>query len=145
MEDQIKINKARLLQRLDELAQIGALDDGGDAPPFSGGVSRLALSDADKEARDLTVSWMEALELKVSIDQVGNFFAIRPGAEDLPPVLLGSHIDSVTVAGRYDGSYGVLAALEALHTLHDSQITTHRPLGVAAFTNEEGASPAVRR
>ena len=74
MEDQIKINKARLLQRLDELAQIGALDDGGDAPPFSGGVSRLALSDADKEARDLTVSWMEALELKVSIDYVGDDF-----------------------------------------------------------------------
>ncbi len=115
MDKTVKINKTRLLQRIDELAQIGALEGGGDAlplsdgdaPPLSGGVSRLALTDADKEARDLTVSWMRSLGLTVHIDQVGNIIGVRPGEEELPPVMLGSHIDTVTAAGRYDGSYGV--------------------------------------
>ena len=105
MKTNITINKERFLQRLDELAQNGALEDGG--------VSRLALTDADKAARDLTVSWMKSLGLAVQIDQVGNIFGLRPGKENLPPVMLGSHIDSVTVAGRYDGSYGVMAPREA--------------------------------
>jgi len=138
MNKNIKINKKRLLQRLDELAQIGALKDGADAPPGFGGVSRLALTDADKQARDLTISWMKDLGLSVQIDQVGNIIGLRPGEEELPPVMLGSHIDTVTVAGRYDGNYGVLAALEVVNTLNDNDIRTHRPLGVAAFTNEEG-------
>jgi N-carbamoyl-L-amino-acid hydrolase len=130
MDTNIKINKDRLIQKLDELSQVGVLDGGG--------VSRLALSDADKQARDQTVAWMQSLGLTVHIDQVGNIIGIRPGEEDLPPVLLGSHIDTVTVAGRYDGSYGVMAALEVIHTLNESQVATRRPLGVAAFTNEEG-------
>lgn len=130
MNKDIKINKARLLQRLDELAQIGALENDG--------VSRLALTDADKGARDLTVSWMKDLELSVQIDRVGNIIGMRPGEEDLSPVMLGSHIDTVTVAGRFDGSYGVLSALEVIHTLNDNDIKTRRPLAVAAFTNEEG-------
>ena len=130
MDKHIAINKQRLLQKLDELARVGALE--------SGGVSRLALSDADKQARDLTLAWMQALGLTVHIDRVGNIIGIRPGEADLPPVMLGSHIDTVTVAGRYDGSYGVVAALEVIHTLNDNQVITRRPLGVAAFTNEEG-------
>ena len=79
MDKNIKINKERLLQRLDDLAQFGALEDSG--------VSRLALSDADKGARDQTVSWMESLGLTVQIDQVGNIFGLRPGQEELPPVV----------------------------------------------------------
>jgi beta-ureidopropionase / N-carbamoyl-L-amino-acid hydrolase len=134
----IKINKERLLRKLNQLAQIGALEGSGDAPPLSGGVSRLALTDADKGARDLTVSWMEALGLTVHIDQVGNIIGVRPGEEELPPVMLGSHIDTVTVAGRFDGSYGVMAALEVVNTLNDNNLSTRRPLAVAAFTNEEG-------
>jgi len=130
MDTKIRIDNERLLQRLDELAQNGALEGGG--------VSRLALTDADKAARDLTALWMKSLGLTVHIDQVGNIFGLRPGEEDLPPVMLGSHIDSVTVAGRYDGSYGVMAALEVIHTLNDHNIKTHRPLAIAAFTNEEG-------
>jgi len=130
MDKNIKINKERLLQRLDELAQIGALDGGG--------VGRLALTDADKGARDLVVPWMKELGMSVHIDQVGNIIGLRPGEEELPPVMLGSHIDTVTVAGRYDGSYGVLSALEVVNTLNDNDIRTHRPLAVAAFTNEEG-------
>jgi N-carbamoyl-L-amino-acid hydrolase len=138
MNTNFSINKERFLQRLNELAQVGALEGGGDAPPSSGGVSRLALTDADKQARDLTVSWMESLELNVHIDQVGNIIGLRSGEEDLPPVMLGSHIDTVTVAGRYDGSYGVMAALEVIHTLNDNNVKTRYPLAVAAFTNEEG-------
>ena len=146
MHKNIKVNKERLLKRLDELAKIGALDDGGnvpplsgvDAPPMSSGVSRLALTDADKQARDLTVAWMEALGLTVHIDQIGNIIGVLSGKEEVPPVMLGSHIDTVTVAGRYDGSYGVVAALEVVNTLNDNNLSTRRPLAVAAFTNEEG-------
>ncbi len=138
MNTNIKVNKERLIGRLDELAQIGALEGSGDATPLFGGVSRLALTDADRQARDLTVSWMRSLGLTIHIDQVGNMIGIRPGDEELPPVMLGSHIDTVTVAGRYDGSYGVMAALEVINALNDQQLNTHRPLGVAAFTNEEG-------
>jgi N-carbamoyl-L-amino-acid hydrolase len=130
MNKKINVNKQRLLQRLDQLAQVGALDGGG--------VSRLALTDSDKQARDLTVSWMKELGMSVQIDRVGNIIGLRPVDEDISPVLLGSHIDTVTVAGRYDGSYGVMAALEVIHTLNDHDTKTHRPLGVAAFTNEEG-------
>jgi N-carbamoyl-L-amino-acid hydrolase len=81
---------------------------------------------------------MRSLGLTIHIDQVGNMIGIRPGDEELPPVMLGSHIDTVTVAGRYDGSYGVMAALEVVNVLNDQQLNTHRPLGVAVFTNEEG-------
>jgi len=76
--------------------------------------------------------------MSVQIDRVGNIIGLRPGEEDIPPILLGSHIDTVTVAGRFDGNYGVMAALEVIYTLNDNNIKTHRPLGVAAFTNEEG-------
>lgn len=138
MDITIRINKERLLQRLDELAQVGALDSRGEAQQIYRGVSRLALTDADKQARDLTVSWMQSLGMRVLIDRVGNLIGLRPGEEELPPVMLGSHIDTVTVAGRYDGSYGVMAALEVIQTLNDRAIRTRRPLGVIAFTNEEG-------
>lgn len=138
MREQLKINRKRLGQRLDALAQVGALDAGGDASPLSGGVSRLALSDADKGGRDLIVSWMEELGISIHIDQVGNIIGVRPGEEELPPVMLGSHIDTVTVAGKYDGSYGVLAALEVINTLNDNDVKTRCPLVVVAFTNEEG-------
>jgi N-carbamoyl-L-amino-acid hydrolase len=126
----IKINMNRLLDRLDLLAEAGAL--GTDK------VSRLALTDADKAGRDLIVSWMQALGLTVHIDKVGNIIGIRSGEEDFLPVMLGSHIDTVTDAGRYDGSYGVVAALEVIQTLNDNNVKTHFPLAVAAFTNEEG-------
>ncbi|MFZ5821208.1 MAG: Zn-dependent hydrolase [Chloroflexota bacterium] len=131
MIDHLRINASRLLQRLDELAQKGA--------QASGGVSRLALSDADKEGRDLFATWLHELGLAVQVDRVGNILGLRPGQEDLPPVLFGSHLDTVRDGGRYDGAYGVLSALEVLSTLHDHGIQTRRPLGVIAFTNEEGA------
>jgi N-carbamoyl-L-amino-acid hydrolase len=130
MESTLTINRSRLLDRLAQLARLGALT--------SGGVSRLTFTDTDKSARDLLVKWMRDLRLTVEIDQVGNIFGIRPGETDEAPVMFGSHIDTVTVAGTLDGCYGVLSALECVETLNESGIQTKRPLVVAAFTNEEG-------
>jgi N-carbamoyl-L-amino-acid hydrolase len=130
MKPVFNINQDRLIKRLEQLARVGVLEGGG--------VSRLTFTDADKQARDLLVAWMTELSLEVLIDRVGNIFGIRPGETDQSPVMFGSHIDTVTVAGRFDGSYGVLAALECIQTLNERQIKTRRPLAVAAFTNEEG-------
>jgi len=127
----LRIHPSRLLGRLEELARMGGQENGG--------VSRLALSEADQQGRDLFVSWLKSLDLSVHVDQVGNVLGLRRGQEDLPPLMFGSHLDSVRDGGRYDGAYGVLAALEVLSTLHDHQMYTRRPLAVIAFTNEEGA------
>jgi N-carbamoyl-L-amino-acid hydrolase len=117
--------------RIFELGQIGALEGGG--------VSRLALTDVDKEARDKVVAWMRELGLTIHIDGIGNIVGIRAGFKEGPPVLMGSHIDTVATGGLYDGSLGVLAGLEIVEALNDADVTTRRPLAVAAFTNEEGA------
>jgi len=127
----LRIDAARLLQRLDDLASHGARDDGG--------VSRLALTDADKAGRDQVVLWMGALGLDVTIDAIGNIHGTRRGRSAGPPVMTGSHIDTVRAGGRYDGNYGVLAGLEAVETLNDAGVVTERPLCVSAFTGEEGA------
>jgi N-carbamoyl-L-amino-acid hydrolase len=126
-----RINLARLCRYLDELAEIGALPEGG--------VSRLALSDADKQGRDLVVSWMDRLGLTVHVDQVGNIIGIRSGLTDEPSIMMGSHVDTVSEAGPLDGAYGVLAGLEVIQVLNEQDIQTHRPVAVVAFTNEEGA------
>ncbi|MEO1592980.1 MAG: M20 family metallo-hydrolase [Cyanobacteria bacterium J06632_22] len=127
----LRINKDRLLQRLDQLAQIGQIDHGG--------VCRLALTNEDKAGRDRVVRWMQELDLTITIDQIGNVVATRPGREPGPPVMTGSHIDTVATGGRYDGNLGVLAGLEIIATLNDNNIQTRYPLAVAFFTNEEGA------
>src|SRR5262245_13808320 len=127
----LQIDIDRLLNRIGALAEIAPIDGGGN--------SRLALTDADREARDLVVLWMQDLELDVSVDAIGNVVAIRPGREAGPPVMTGSHIDTVRTGGRYDGNLGVLAGLEVIETLAAADITTRRPLAVAFFTNEEGA------
>ena len=127
----LRINLDRLLHRIDKLAEIGAIEGGG--------VCRMALSDEDRRGRDQVVSWMEALGLEISIDRIGNVIATRSGSEVGPPVLTGSHIDTVATGGRYDGNLGVLAGLEVLETLIDNNIATHKPLAVGFFTNEEGA------
>ncbi len=127
----LNIDGQRLLSRLKALGEIGALEGGG--------VCRLALSDEDRLARDLVTSWMRELGLEVRIDRLGNIVGTRPGVEDGPPVMMGSHIDTVRTGGLYDGSLGVLAGLEVVETLNDAGIATRRPIAVAAFTNEEGA------
>lgn len=126
-----QINGQRLLKRLRDLGDIGSL--------LGGGVCRLALSDEDRAARNQLVHWMEELGLTVSIDAIGNIWGIRPGTEDGPPVMIGSHIDTVATGGLYDGALGVMAGLEVVAALNDAGARTARPLAVAAFTNEEGA------
>ena len=105
-----------------------------------GGVHRLALSDEDRAARDLFRGWCDGAGLTTSVDRLGNTFARRPGADDdLPPVLLGSHLDSQPSGGRFDGALGVLAALEVIETLNEAGLATVRPLEVVNWTNEEGS------
>jgi len=127
----LKINYERLKTKIDVLATIGTTPEGG--------VKRLALSDADKQGRDLVVEWMRDLHLNVKIDQIGNIFAIGEGQQDMQPVMTGSHIDTVYNGGNLDGNLGVLAGLEVIETLDENGIKTQRPLAVAVFTNEEGA------
>lgn len=125
------INAERLQHRLKSLGEMGAIEGGG--------VSRLALTDADKKGRDLVVGWMKALDLVVSIDPVGNVIGTLKGKEDLPCIMMGSHIDTVSTGGLYDGNLGVLAGLEVIETLIDLNITLNHPVSVGFFTNEEGA------
>lgn len=124
------ISQDRLLARLDELATIGPIDGGGSC--------RLALTDADRDGRDLVVTWMRDLGLDVIVDGVGNItgtWNVGSGA----PVMTGSHIDTVRTGGRYDGNLGVIAGLEVIETLMAAGMTPARPLAVGVFTNEEGA------
>lgn len=131
MSKQLCVDGSRLHRRLAELSAIGAIDGGGCA--------RLALSDEDKAGRDLVCGWMRELNLTVSVDGIGNVVGVRPGRRPGPPVLAGSHIDTVRTGGRFDGNLGVLAGLEVVATLNDAGIETEHPLAVAFFTNEEGA------
>jgi N-carbamoyl-L-amino-acid hydrolase len=127
----LRINRQRLLDSLETLGQSGRKPDGS--------CCRLALTDEDKLGRDLVVSWMKDLGLEIQIDRVGNIIAVLPGAEDLPPVMTGSHIDTVATGGKLDGCYGVLAGLEAVRCVKEAGIVTRHPFAVAVFTNEEGA------
>jgi N-carbamoyl-L-amino-acid hydrolase len=90
--------------------------------------------------RDLFITWCTEAGCTVTIDRVGNIFARRPGVDDhLPPVLMGSHLDTQFAGGKYDGIVGVLAGLEVLRTLDDRRLRTKRPLELVCWTNEEGA------
>ena len=128
----IRIDGDRLWRTLMDSAKIG--------PGRAGGLRRLALDDADKEMRDLFVAWCEAAGCTVSVDGMGNIFAYRAGRDDtLPPVMIGSHLDTQVAGGRFDGILGVLGGLEVVRTLNDHGITTKRPIEVVNWTNEEGA------
>jgi len=108
----LRINIDRLSARIEELAEIGAI--------AGGGVCRMALTDEDRQGRDLVVKWMHELGLEVTVDQIGNVIGIRAGQESGRPVMTGSHIDTVASGGRYDGNLGVLAGLEVIATLNDA-------------------------
>lgn len=130
-EATLNINATRLQSRLQDLGCIGALEGGG--------VSRLALTDADKQGRDLLLGWMKELHLDISIDAIGNVIATLKGQQDLPCIMMGSHIDTVSTGGLFDGNLGVLAGLEVIETLIDHNIRPLHPIAVGFFTNEEGA------
>jgi len=128
----LKIDGERLWQSLMEMAKIGATEKGG--------VCRLALTDLDKQARDLFVAWCEEAGCAVRVDKMGNIFARRPGRNnDLPPVMTGSHLDSQPTGGKFDGAYGVLAGLEVIRTLNDHGFETEAPVEASVWTNEEGS------
>ena len=127
----MRINRERLQDSMERLGRIGATP--------AGGLTRLALTDEDRRGRDLLVEWMRGAGLTVTVDQMGNILGLRPGAGALPPVLMGSHADSVPTGGKYDGQLGVLCALEAIRSLNDGRTETRHPVGMVIFTNEEGA------
>ncbi len=130
--DALRVDGKRLWDALMELARIGATEKGG--------VKRLALTDLDRQGRDLVVGWAKAAGMTVTIDQIGNVFMRRAGTDDaLPPVMTGSHIDTQPTGGKFDGNYGVLAGLEVVRTLNDHGIRTEAPIEVAFWTNEEGS------
>ena len=128
----VSINGERLLERIAELAQIGEIEG-------TKGCSRLAFTDADREGRDLVVTWMRDLGLTVTIDAVGNVVASTNPDGASGAVMAGSHIDTVGTGGRYDGNLGVLAGLEVIEATLAADIELARPLAVAFFSNEEGS------
>jgi N-carbamoyl-L-amino-acid hydrolase len=130
--ENLRVDGQRLWNSLMEMAKIGATPKGG--------VCRLALTDLDRQSRDLFVAWCEQAGCQVSVDPVGNIFARRPGRNNgLPPVVTGSHLDSQPTGGKFDGAYGVLAGLEVLRALNDGAVETEAPVEVVVWTNEEGS------
>lgn len=128
----LRIDGARLWDSLMEMAKIGATEKGG--------CCRLALTDLDREARDLFVAWCKGAGCTIRIDKMGNIFARRAGRNDnLAPVLTGSHLDTQPTGGRFDGVYGVLSGLEVIRSLNDLGIETERPIEAVVWTNEEGS------
>jgi N-carbamoyl-L-amino-acid hydrolase len=131
----LRVNAARLRQHLEALSEFGRPAGGS----FADGVSRVAYSDADVAGRRYVMGLMEAAGLKPRIDAAGNIFARRAGSDpNLPPVLFGSHTDSVPNGGNFDGDLGTLAAIEIIQTFQENSITTRRPLEIVDWCNEEG-------
>mgnify|MGYP005844354983 CR=1 FL=1 len=127
----LRIDGQRLWDALMEMARIGAT--------AKGGCNRQTLTDLDREGRDLFRRWCEAAGLTVTVDEMGNMFARRRGRrDDLPPVVMGSHLDTQPTGGKFDGVGGVLCALEVVRTLNDAGYETDHPLIVVNWTNEEG-------
>ncbi|WP_244470802.1 M20 family metallo-hydrolase [Microvirga massiliensis] len=128
----LTIDAQRLWDSLMETAQIGGT--------AKGGICRLTLTDLDREVRDWFRAQVEALGCQVTVDEVGNMFAYRPGRRsDVVPIAIGSHLDTQPTGGKFDGVLGVLAGLEALRTLHDLGYETNAPLLLVNWTNEEGS------
>jgi N-carbamoyl-L-amino-acid hydrolase len=125
------VDRKRLQKSIEELGRIGGTPRGG--------LTRLALTDEDKRGRDWLVERMKEAGLRVTVDQMGNIFGERAGTESLPPVMMGSHADSVPTGGKYDGQLGVLCGLEVIRALNDRKLRTRHPMTLVIFTNEEGA------
>ena len=129
--DNLAINSDRLWESLMAMAKIG--------PGIAGGNNRQALSDDDALGRALFRQWCEAEGMEVRVDKMGSMFARRAGSQpDLPPVMVGSHLDTQPTGGKYDGPLGVLAALEIIRSLNEADLQTRHPIEVVNWTNEEG-------
>jgi N-carbamoyl-L-amino-acid hydrolase len=130
-QKELRVNGKRLAQRISELARFGLTPEGG--------VNRVAFSEEDVQAREYLKGVFQEAGLVVSVDAAGNLLGRRAGQEDtLPPIMFGSHIDTVPHGGKYDGALGVLAALECAQVLAENCIQTRHPLEVIVFTDEEG-------
>jgi len=128
----LQIDAQRLWDTLMETAKIGAT--------AKGGICRLTLTDLDRQVRDWFKARCEALGCTVSVDEVGNMFARRPGKDNnLAPIAMGSHFDTQPTGGKFDGALGVLGALEAMRTLHETGYETNAPIEIVNWTNEEGS------
>lgn len=125
------INGERLKNELERFANFGRTENNG--------VTRLSLSEEDRLARDFFQSCCEELGLRVKVDDMGCMYATLEGTENKPPLLIGSHLDSVKKGGRFDGVLGVLAGLEVVRTLVENKIKPRVPVTIVNFTNEEGA------
>ncbi|NOD67563.1 Zn-dependent hydrolase [Ruegeria sp. HKCCD7303] len=127
----LRINGDRLWDSLMEMAKIG--------PGVAGGNNRQTLTDEDAEGRALFQKWCEEAGCSMGLDQMGNMFAHREGADpDALPVYVGSHLDTQPTGGKYDGVLGVLGGLEIIRTLNDLGIKTKHPIVATNWTNEEG-------
>lgn len=132
MNTNLRIDRDRLWQSLMTMAAIGGTEKGG--------VCRIALTDLDRQGRDLFVRWCREAGCSVEVDRMGNIFARRPGRNPtLPAVGTGSHLDTQPTGGKFDGAYGVMAGLEVIRTLNDHGIETEAPVEVVVWTNEEGS------
>ena len=132
MTENIKVNGDRLWDSLMQMARIGATKKGGSC--------RLALTDEDREGRDLFVDWAKDAGCSIDVDDMGNIFARRPGKSSTrDPIAAGSHLDTQPHGGKFDGVYGVLAALEVIRALNDHGVETDAPIEAVVWTNEEGA------
>lgn len=129
--ENLRINPDRLWDSLMQMAQIG--------PGIAGGNDRQTLTDEDGEGRHLFKKWCDEAGMSMGIDKMGNMFARREGTDpSLPPVYVGSHLDTQPTGGKYDGVLGVLGGLEVVRTLNDLGIKTRHPIVVSNWTNEEG-------
>ena len=128
----LRNNGPRLWDTLMEMAKIGGT--------AKGGCKRLTLTDLDKQGRELFIGWCVSAGCKVSVDAMGNLFARRAGTDNaLPPVVMGSHLDTQPTGGKFDGVLGVLGALEVVRSLNDMGVKTKHPIEIANWTNEEGS------
>ncbi|WP_017298481.1 Zn-dependent hydrolase [Nodosilinea nodulosa] len=125
----LSINGKRLNQSIDDLAQIGQLENGG--------IRRLAFSPEDLQGRELVRRWMVEAGLSICIDTAGNLIGRRPGLTNAPAIATGSHIDTVPCGGKFDGNLGVLAGIEVARTLQENNITLNHPFEVIVFADEE--------
>ena len=130
MED-LRVDGERLWRSIMEMAEIGATAGGGSC--------RLALTDEDRRGRDLFARWCREAGCTLDVDELGNMFARRAGADaSAAPAATGSHLDTQPKGGKFDGVFGVLAGLEVVRTLNDAGIETRAPIEVVNWTNEEG-------
>ncbi|OIW32956.1 amidase [Coniochaeta ligniaria NRRL 30616] len=134
----LKVNQKRLMEDLHHTCTWGTGKKWGRQAIFTG-MTRLALSDDDKRARDWFVQTTRNLGCDVTVDSMGNTFAVRPGRRDGPPTCAGSHLDTQPTGGRYDGILGIHAGVEMLKVFEDNHVQTEYPVGVVNWTNEEGA------